>query len=245
MEAEGKTELKLGEGEWRVEKGDLAEWGCFVLDKPTKISGQGRGNTTLVEFGLKTKGNKSDGIVEIENLKIKGAVGFGLYAYHGMKVIMRGCSVEDCQQNGVIANFADISCDDLQVIGCGLSGVFAGTNATITLSGQGTTIQGNVTKGNSGYNRLTAFSSSSTLQSSSPSFQPPPPPPLPPPRPSSHPQYSSASSPCTNDDVPSDGSSSVIFGIWRCSTGHPCTCNFLICGWMFWVCRRWSIVWVV
>ena len=143
--------MVLGQGEYRVEEEYLKEYEkYFVLDKPTKISGQGRGNTTLVGFGLLIKGNKSDGIVEIENLKIKGGKGHGLYLYKGMKVIMRGCTVEDCEWNGVRACGADISCDDLQVVGCGMSGVYASTNATITLSGQGTNIQGNVTKGMSG-----------------------------------------------------------------------------------------------
>ena len=119
--------------------------------------------TTLVGFGLDIYGNKSDGIVEIDNLTIKGGGGFGLHAYYGMKVIMRGCTVEDCQRDGVCAWGADISCDDLQVVGCGLSGVYADDNATITLSGQGTTIQGNVTTGNSNRYGLFTYSSSSKI----------------------------------------------------------------------------------
>ena len=142
MKAEGKTHLKLRDCEYRVEKGDLDN-GYFVLDKPTKISGQGCGMTTLVEFGLEIKGKKSEGIVEIEDLTIKGAEGTGLSAYKGMKVIMRGCTIEDCGACGVYAHGADITCDDLQVIGCGWSGVCAYNNDTITLSGQGTSIQGN------------------------------------------------------------------------------------------------------
>ena len=113
---------------------------------PTTIIGAGREKTILL-FGLSIKGNKSDGIVEIENLKIKGAGGFGLYAEDGMKVITRGITIEDCQNKGVCAVYADISCDDLQVIGCGQSGVYASDNATITLSGQDTSIQGNGTNG--------------------------------------------------------------------------------------------------
>jgi len=135
----------------------------LVLEKPTKIIGQGRGMTTLVGFGLRIYGNKSDGIVEIGELKITGAGGNGLSAWRGMKVIMRGCSIEECQRNGVYADGADISCDDLQVIGCGLSGVYASDNAIITLSGQGTTIQGNVTQGDSSYYGLQAYHSISTI----------------------------------------------------------------------------------
>ena len=130
MKAEGKTHLKLRDCEYRVEKGDLDWNGRFVLDKPTKISGQGCGMTTLVEFGLKIKGNKSEGIVEVEDLTIKGTERFGLWAYKGMKVIMRGCTVEECGECGVYAYGADITCDDLQVIGCGGSGVLAKYNAT-------------------------------------------------------------------------------------------------------------------
>jgi hypothetical protein len=128
----------------------------LVLRKPTKIYGQGRGKTTLVGFGLRidggNEGNKSDGIV-IEDLTIKGAEKNGLHVeysvrsggmeFSGMSVIMRGCSVEECQENGVFAERADVSCDDLQVVGCVHSGVVAYEKATITLSGQGTTIQRN------------------------------------------------------------------------------------------------------
>ena len=163
MKAEGKTHLKLRDCEYRVEKGDLNSGGYFVLDKPTKISGQGCGMTTLVEFGLLIQGNKSDGIVEIHDLTIKGGEGSGLNAYKGMKVIMRGCTIEECGGYGVCASGADITCDDLQVIGCGKSGVFAHDDATITLSGQGTSIQGNVTKGNSRDYGLDAYYYSSTI----------------------------------------------------------------------------------
>ena len=83
----------------------------------------------------------------------------GLYANEGMNVIMRGCSIEEFQVQGVVASFADISCDDLQVVGCGQSGVWA-VHSTITLSGQGTTIQGNGTKGKSSYYGLQAYYSS-------------------------------------------------------------------------------------
>ena len=155
--------MKLRDCEYRVEKGDLNSGGYFVLDKPTKISGQGCGMTTLVEFGLKIEGKKSEGIVEIEDLTIKGAKGEGLFAYNGMKVIMRGCTIEECGWHGVNAYKADITCDDLQVIGCGRSGVYAYINATITLSGHGTSIQGNGTKGYSDDYGLKASSSSSSI----------------------------------------------------------------------------------
>ena len=129
---------------------------------PISLIGAGREMTTLL-FGLKIQGKKSEGIVEIEDLTIKGAKGEGLHAYYGMKVIMRGCTVEECGGCGVFAYEADITCDDLQVIGCGRSGVYAYGNATITLSGQSTSIQGNVTKGDSDYYGLNAFWSSSSI----------------------------------------------------------------------------------
>ena len=163
MKAEGKTHLKLRDCEYRVEKGDLDLGKYFVLNKPTKISGQGCGMTTLVEFGLCIRGKKSEGIVEIEDLTIKGAEENGLYASWGMKVIMRGCTIEECGGSGVHACGADITCDDLQVIGCGMSGVCAYNNATITFSGQGTSIQGNGTKGRSDDYGLDASSSSTIL----------------------------------------------------------------------------------
>ena len=129
---------------------------------PISLIGAGREMTTLL-FGLKIQGKKSEGIVEIEDLTIKGTKRSGLWAYKGMKVIMRGCTVEDCGWHGVYAYKADISCDDLQVIGCGGSGVYASYNATITLSGHGTSIQGNGTKGGSYSYGLNAPSSSSII----------------------------------------------------------------------------------
>ena len=125
-----------GEGNW------------VTVNKPLSMYGAGRGKTTLVGVGLRIEGKKSDGIVEIEDLTMKEGKEIGLRAWEGMNVIMRGSSVEDCKGHGVYAYETDISCDDLQVVGCGQSGVcVAGNNATITLSGQGTSIQGNGTKG--------------------------------------------------------------------------------------------------
>jgi hypothetical protein len=80
-----------------------------------------------------------------------------------MNVIMRGCTIEECGGEGVYATEADITCDDLQVIGCGYGGVFADFNATITLSGHGTSIQGNGKKGDSNDYGLNAFDSSSSI----------------------------------------------------------------------------------
>ena len=147
--------LFIEEGNYRGE----GVRGYITMKKPLSMYGAGCGLTTLVGVGLKIEGNKSDGIVEIEDLKIKGGWN-ALWAYKGMKVIMRGCTIEECGEEGVFAREADITCDDLQVIGCGQSGVFASTNATITLSGQSTSIQGNVTKGDSYWYGLDAYSSS-------------------------------------------------------------------------------------
>ena len=133
-----------------IEEGNYrGEGGYITMKKPLSMYGAGRGKTTLVGVGLYIKGNKSDGIVEIEDLTIKGekGLGAGLFVSRGMNVIMRGCSIEECQMSGVFAYGADISCDDLQVVGCGMNGVYEIGNTTITLSGQGTRIQRNVTKG--------------------------------------------------------------------------------------------------
>ena len=133
------------------------------MKKPLSMYGAGRGLTTLVGVGLQIQGNKSDGIVEIQDLTIKGGERNGVCASYGMKVIMRGCTIEECGACGVHAQEADITCDDLQVIGCGNSGVCASVNATITLSGHGTSIQGNGTKGDSSSYGLHTYSSSSSI----------------------------------------------------------------------------------
>ena len=146
-----------------IEEGEHGGGGRVTMKKPLSMYGAGRGETTLSGVGLYIEGNKSDGIVEIQDLKIKGGEGNGLVAYRGMKVIMRGCTIEECGWNGVWAWGADITCDDLQVIGCGESGVCVYDNATITLSGHGTSIQGNVTKGSSYSYGLKARSSSSSI----------------------------------------------------------------------------------
>lgn len=156
-----------------IEAGEYGGEGDYVttVKLPLSIYGAGRGKTTLVGAGLYIQGWKSEGIVEIEDLTIKGGKGNGLTAYEGMKVIMRGVSVVECQNYGVYAEGTNISCDDLQVIGCGRSGVVAGNHVTITLSGQGTKIQGNVTLGlsryygletNSSYQKFSNFGSSSS-----------------------------------------------------------------------------------
>ena len=147
-----------------IEEGEHREGGKYVeMKKPLSMYGAGCGLTTLVGVGLYITGNKSDGIVEIQDLTIKGGKDTGLFACKGMKVIMRGCTIEECGECGVYAYGADITCDDLQVIGCGRSGVFAAINATITLSGHGTSIQGNGTKGNSDSYGLYAYFSSSSI----------------------------------------------------------------------------------
>jgi hypothetical protein len=146
-----------------IEEGNYSGEGEYIrMKKPLSMYGAGRGLTTLVGVGLEIKGNKSDGIVEIQDLTIKGGEGAGLWAWKGMNVIMRGCTIEECG-GGVCAYEADITCDDLQVIGCGGSGVRAYDNATITLSGHGTSIQGNVTKGDSDDYGLRAYHSSSII----------------------------------------------------------------------------------
>ena len=147
-----------------IEEGEHREGEKYVVvEKPLSMYGAGCGETTLVGVGLKIKGNKSDGIVEIQDLTIKGGEGDGLVAYEGMKVIMKGCTIEECGMCGVYAYEADITCDDLQVIGCGESGVSAVDNATITLSGHGTSIQGNGTRGRSDEYGLYAYNSSSSI----------------------------------------------------------------------------------
>ena len=82
------------------------------------------------------QGEKSDGIIEIKDFKIKGGKMHGLFACGGMNVVMRNVSVEEFDWTGMIASGADIFCNNLQVVGCGLmSGVGVTSNATIRLSG--------------------------------------------------------------------------------------------------------------
>ena len=134
------------------------------LPKPIKICGQGIGETILDGFGLDIKGSKSNGSVVIEDLSIQGGRGHGLHACYGMDLIVRRCKVEKCQGYGVCASNAHISCDDVQVVGCRSSGVFAYNGGTVKLSGETTRIEGNVTGGRSDLYGLTTWDSSSKIQ---------------------------------------------------------------------------------
>ena len=154
--------LFIEEGKYMAGKSLGDVFATYVEVKiPLSIYGAGREKTTLVGFGLSIEGKKSDGIVEIGELTITGGKGVGLYANQGMNLSVRNCSIVMCQWRGVNAYNADISCDDLQVIGCFSSGVWA-HNATITLSGEETSIQGNVTAGSSDCYGLHAASHGNT-----------------------------------------------------------------------------------
>ena len=160
-EKKEKKVLLLRDGEYRVEVGDLDENGSFFeLEKPIKIYGQGRGETTLVGFGLQIKGNK-DGVVEIGDLKIKDCGVFGLNADNGMNLIVKRCTMEKCHEHGLRVWAADVSCDDLQVTGCHGSGVCV-FEGTLKLNGEGTRIEGNVTEGDSNSYGVQAYKPSAS-----------------------------------------------------------------------------------
>lgn len=123
----------------------------LTLPKPIKICGQGIGETILDEFGLNIAGSKSNGTVVVEDLTLQGGTGQGLWAHSGMDLIVRRCKVEKFQWSGVAAYMGThITCDDVQVVGCGRSGVYA-QSATVKLSGENTRIEGNVTSGYSNH----------------------------------------------------------------------------------------------
>ena len=131
---------------------------------PLSIYGAGREKTTLVGVGLRIKGKKSNGIVKIEDLTIQEGKGCGLLAEEGMNVRMKRISILECGWQGVFAHNADISCNDLQVISCGLSGVSAYGSVIITLRGMGTNIQRNGTIGYDGSYGLQTSGPSAKLQ---------------------------------------------------------------------------------
>ena len=121
------------------------------LPKPIKICGQGIGETILDGFGLYIAGSESNGSVVVEDLSIQGGRGSGLHAENGMDLIVRRCKVEKFPGRGVNADNAHISCEDVQVVGCVYSGVFAQGGGTVKLSGETTRIEGNVTSGRSDF----------------------------------------------------------------------------------------------
>ena len=145
--------LVLVKGRYTYSGGDLLK-----LPKPIKICGQGIGETILDGFGLGVEGwlahggSKSNGFVVIEDLSIQGGM-TGLHAHcistkpplHRLTV--RRCNVEKCECNGVNVIHAHISCEDVQVVGCGHSGVIAQDGGTVKFSGENTRIEGNVTGG--------------------------------------------------------------------------------------------------
>jgi hypothetical protein len=139
----------------------LIEEGDYVAENirvnfPLSMYGAGRGKTTLVGSDLQINGKKSNGIVEIGDLTLrpipfdgsesrKVMVANGLNAYRGMNLMLKRVSIVESWAAGMLAFDVDVSCDDLQVIGCHSNGVCANSGATITLSGEGTSIQRNVT----------------------------------------------------------------------------------------------------
>ena len=150
-----------------IDEGEYDEGEYVVIKYPVSIIGQGREKTTL-SFGLFIKGKKREGdVVIVDSLKIKECQMVGLWADGGMDVVMRRCTMEKCWACGVAAQNAHVSCDDLQVVGCGQSGVAALSNGTVKLSGEDTSIRGNCTDGGSDDYGLEA-SSSSKIQLVSP-----------------------------------------------------------------------------
>ena len=151
--------LVLVKGRYTYSGGDHLK-----LPKPIKICGQGIGETILDGFGLLIQGSKSNGSVVIEDLSIQGGKVNGLLAFHGMDLIVRRCKVEKFHRHGVAAYNAHISCDDVQVVGCGHSGVVVCSGGTVKLSGENTRIEGNVTSGKSCHYGLHANDTASKIQ---------------------------------------------------------------------------------
>ena len=139
----------------------------IVIDFPVTIFGEGS-DTTEFHGGLHITGKKSNGVVVVNNLTICNEKGSGLWGRGGMDVIMRRCTIENCKYYGVYAYKTHITCEDIQVIGCGESGVYAGTGGLITMSGSNTSITQNNKGGDSDYYGLEACFSSSTIQLISP-----------------------------------------------------------------------------
>ena len=135
------TCLVLGKGKYTCRRRPTSKISkTMILEYPFKICGQGIGETILDGFGLKIEGSKGKGSVVIEDLTIQGAKNSALYVYNGMNLIVRRCKVEKCQKHGVVAHCADVSCEDIQVVGCRGSGVRAYYGCTVKLSGKNTRI---------------------------------------------------------------------------------------------------------
>jgi hypothetical protein len=162
--------LVLVKGRYTYSGGDHLK-----LPKPIKICGQGIGETILDGFGLGVEGwlahggSKSNGFVVIEDLSIQGGM-TGLHAHCIStkpplnRLTVRRCNVEKCECNGVNVIHAHISCEDVQVVGCGHSGVIAQDGGTVKFSGENTRIEGNVTSGHNNRFGLRTCDSSSKIQ---------------------------------------------------------------------------------
>ena len=135
-----------------IDKGEYFARKKFVEIKfPISIRGFSC-EKTILTFGLKIEGVK-DAVVEICDVTIREAEISGLWLKAGMNLVVRRSIVEKCRSYGVWAQGAHsrlyVKADDLQVIGCGWSGVSVGGGGTVRLSGENTRIQGNGTSGNS------------------------------------------------------------------------------------------------
>ena len=135
-----------------IDKGEYFARKKFVEIKfPISIRGFSR-KKTILTFGLKIEGVK-DAAVEICDVTIRETEATGLWLKAGMNLVVRRCTLLNCGSYGLWASGAHsrlfVKADNLQVIGCGWSGVSVGGGGTVRLSGEDTRIQGNGTSGNS------------------------------------------------------------------------------------------------
>lgn len=122
------------------------------IDFPVTIVGQSQGKTIVLggfriggdkarhqsrpSFSVSASSSSVEGhsSVHISHLTIRGSTGSGIYAYNGLSVVLRQCTITDCQRFGVMIFSSCGRLENVQVKSCGESGIACHSGGEIYLS---------------------------------------------------------------------------------------------------------------
>jgi hypothetical protein len=158
------TTIVVGEGKFQI--------GSNYLDISSAMSIVGRPDVPkekIVVVGGISFDKGIQGNCHLQHMTLRQAKRHGVWGYSSFT--MDDVLVEQCRYRGVSAGGAGVvgRCTNVEVRQCGMSGVLATPDASITLIGAKTTVHHNCTTGNSGdYGLKVILSSSSTIQLVSP-----------------------------------------------------------------------------
>jgi hypothetical protein len=138
-----------------------------VIDFPTTIIGESKDGCTIIG-GLMMKGKREDD-VNVKNLTISQSKGHGVEGDGDMSFHLFHLNIEKCKYSGIcVYKTKRNTMSNCQVSHSKTSGVLVYANGLITMNGSGTSIQKNVTGGDSDLYGLNTEDSSSSIHLVSP-----------------------------------------------------------------------------